>query len=109
MLRRTFLGTGLGTAAAFAAPLPAAVPVKLGFDTYSLRAFGWKIPQLLDYAASQKLDTLQISSMGDYESYEPAYLQKVKDQAARHKISLDAGMGCICPVSKSFAKNAPPA
>ena len=51
MLRRTFLGTGLGTAAAFAAPLPASVPVKLGFDTYSLRAFGWKIPQLLDYAA----------------------------------------------------------
>ena len=47
--------------------------------------------------------------MGDYENYEPAYLQKVKDQAARHNITLDAGMGCICPLSKSFSKNGPPA
>jgi hypothetical protein len=31
-----------------AAPPPATgeVPVKLGFDTYSLRAFNWKAPQL---------------------------------------------------------------
>jgi sugar phosphate isomerase/epimerase len=113
MRRRTFLQTipGAATAAAsYAAPAPAdAVPVKLGFDTYSLRAFNWKVTQLLDYAAAQKLDTIQISSMGDYESYEPAYLQKVKDQAARHRIQLDAGMGCICPLSKSFSKNGPPA
>src|SRR3954449_7168400 len=111
MHRRTFLQSSLTAAAAFAEPAPpqAAVPVKLGFDTYSLRAFGWKIPQLLDYAAGQKLDTIQISSMGEYETYEPAYLQKVKDQAARHRISLDAGMGCICPLSKSFSKNGPPA
>src|SRR5262249_48339234 len=69
---------------------------------------GWKVPQLLDYAASQKLDTIQLSSMADYESYEPAYLRKVKDQAARLRLSLDAGMGCICPVSKSYQKNGPP-
>ena len=76
MRRRTFL-QALAAAPAFAAPQPA-VPVKLGFDTYSLRAFGWKLPQFLEYAARQKLDTFQISSMSDYESYEPAYLQKVK-------------------------------
>jgi sugar phosphate isomerase/epimerase len=111
MRRRSFLQSIPAAAAAVAAaePAPPAVPVKLGFDTYSLRAFGWKIPQLLDYAASQKLDTIQISSMSDYESYEPAYLQKVKDQAGRHNLSLDAGMGCICPLSKSFSKNGPPA
>ena len=105
MRRRSFLQSIPAAAAAVAAaePAPPAVPVKLGFDTYSLRAFGWKIPQLLDYAASQKLDTIQISSMSDYESYEPAYLQKVKDQAGRHNLSLDAGMGCICPLSKSFS------
>jgi sugar phosphate isomerase/epimerase len=110
MRRRTFLQTlAAAPALAEAAPPAPAVPIKLGFDTYSLRAFGWKIPQILDYAASQKLDTIQISSMGDYENYEPAYLQKVKDTAARYKISLDAGMGCICPISKSFSKNGPPA
>jgi 3-oxoisoapionate decarboxylase len=112
MRRRSFLQT-LPSAAAVAASLadaaPADIPVRLGFDTYSLRAFNWKIGQLLDYAAGQRLDTLQISSMGDYENYEPAYLQKVKDQAARHNITLDAGMGCICPLSKSYSKTGPPA
>src|SRR5690349_2315944 len=112
MRRRTFLQTISAAAVASAAPAepPAdAVPVKLGFDTYSIRAFNWKAPQFLEYAASQKLDTIQFSSMSDYESYEPAYLQKVKEQAARLRISIDAGMGCICPLSKSFSKNGPPA
>ena len=109
MHRRTFLQAL--PAAALASSLAEAddVPVRLGFDTYSLRAFNWKITQLLDYAAGQKLDTIQISSMGDYENYEPAYLQKVKEQAARHNITLDAGMGCVCPISKSFSKKGPPA
>ena len=106
MRRRTFLQT-LAAAPAFASP-QAATPVKLGFDTYSLRAFGWKIPRFLEYAASQKLDTIQISSMSDYESYEPAYLQKVRDDAARYRLTLDAGMGCICPISKSYSQNGPP-
>ena len=106
MHRRAFLQT---FAAAWAVPSPAAtVPVKLGFDTYSLRAFNWKMPQFLQYAAAQKLDTIQISSMADYENYEPAYLRKIKDDAARLRLSLDAGMGCICPVSKSYSKNGPP-
>jgi len=112
MRRRTFLQTLAAGAAIPAvsnaeAP-PADVPVKLGFDTYSIRAFKLKAGQLLDYAAAQKLDTIQISSMDDYESYEPAYLQKLKDQAARANIQIDAGMGCICPLSKSYPKNNPP-
>jgi 3-oxoisoapionate decarboxylase len=86
-----------------------AVPIKLGFDSYSLRAFKWKAPQLVDYAGSLKLDTIQISSLDEYESKEPAYLQKIKDQAARYNMVLDAGMGCICPSSHSFSKNGPPA
>lgn len=92
-----------------AAPEPQDVPVKLGFDTYSLRAFNWKATQLLDFAAEQKLDTIQISSLNDYENREPAYLQKVKDQAARANIQIDGGTGCICPSSKSFAKTGPSA
>ena len=108
MHRRTFLQT-LPVAAAAAAAAGAEVPVKLGFDTYSVRAFGWKAPQFLEFAASQKLDTIQFSSSRDYESYEAAYLQKVKDQAARANISIDAGTGCICPTSTSVSKNGPPA
>ena len=113
MLRRSLL-TGTAAGAALAAGRAEAapaedVPVRLGFDTYSVRAFRWKAPRLLDYAAGLKLDTIQISSMGDYESFDPAYLQKIKDQAARLNIHIDAGMGCICPLSKSYAKDGPPA
>jgi ABC-type antimicrobial peptide transport system permease subunit len=42
MLRRTFLQTLPAGAAAMAAASADEVPVKLGFDTYSLRAFQWK-------------------------------------------------------------------
>src|SRR5262245_12335212 len=112
MLRRTFLQTVSAAAAAAAAPpLPQAgqVPIRLGFDTYSIRAFKWKALQLLEYTASLKLDTIQFSDMADYESKDAAYLQKVKDLAARHNITIDGGMGCICPTSRSFQQNGPPA
>ena len=111
MLRRRFLQTvsaAAATAAVQAAPEEAA-PVKLGFDTYSIRALKWKAPRLLEYAASLKLDAIQFSSLGDYESHDRAYLQKIKDQAARLNLYVDSGMGCICPSSKSFPKSGPPA
>ena len=49
MQRRTFLG------ALAAAPFLQAAGsngIKLGFDTYSLRAFHWKDIELIDWAAS---------------------------------------------------------
>src|SRR4051794_37567628 len=114
MLRRTFLQTLPTAAAALAAPSPAPAPagetpVKLGFDTYSVRAFKWKGVELLDYAASQKLDTIQFSALGDYGTLDAANLQKVKDRAEKLNISIDSGMGCICESSKSFNKKGPPA
>jgi sugar phosphate isomerase/epimerase len=109
MLRRTFLQTIPAAAMAVKASAAPDVPVKLGFDTYSLRAFKWKGVQLLDYAASQKLDTIQFSALGDYGGLDSANLQKVKDRAAQLGIQIDSGMGCICETSKSFPKNGPPA
>jgi sugar phosphate isomerase/epimerase len=85
-------------------PAAEAVPIKLGFDSYSIRAFQWKAIQLLDYAAGLKLDTVQLSSLGDYESLEPAYLQSVKEHAARVGVEIDAGIGCICPSSPAYNK-----
>jgi hypothetical protein len=75
MRRRTFLQTASTAAVAAMSPAAEPVPIKLGFDSYSIRAFQWKAIQLLDYAAGLKLDTVQLSSLGDYESLEPAYLQ----------------------------------
>jgi len=89
---------------AAAPPPPAAGQgIRLGFDSYSVRAFNWKAIQLLDYAASLKLDAVQLSSLNDYESLEPAYLRKVKDHAARLGLSIDAGISCICPSSASWS------
>ena len=34
----------------------AATNIRLGFDTYSLRAFKWNALQFIEYAAAQKLD-----------------------------------------------------
>lgn len=102
MLRRMFLGTAASAAASVAASPGAGPGIRLGFDTYSIRAFRWKAIQLLDYAAGLKLDAIQLSSLGDYESLDPAYLEKVKEHAARAGIAIDAGMGCICPTSKAY-------
>ena len=85
-------------------------PIRLGFDSYSIRDFRWRDIRLLDYAASLKLDTIQLSGLGDYESLEPAHLAKVKDHAARVGVAIDAGIGCICPVSTGWnAHNGTPA
>jgi 3-oxoisoapionate decarboxylase len=77
-------------------------PIRLGFDSYSIRDLRWHDIQLVDYAASLQLDTIQLSGLGDYESLEPAHLAKVKDHAARVGIQIDAGIGCICPASKGW-------
>jgi hypothetical protein len=104
MRRRTFLQTASVGAVAAMSPAAEPVPIKLGFDSYSIRAFQWKAIQLLDYAAGLRLDTVQLSSLGDYESLEPAYLQQVKEHAARVGVAIDAGIGCICPSSPSYNK-----
>ncbi len=77
--------------------------IRLGFDTYSVRAFHWKALQFIDYAADLKLDTVQISSVGDYESLDPAHLERVKSHAASRGVAIDAGTGCVCPTSSSYA------
>ena len=100
MARRTFLKTAAMAAAQAAG---AAEGIRLGFDSYSIRALAWKATKLIDYAASQKLDTIQISSLDDYESLEPAHLRKVKDHAGRLGLQIDGGIGCICPTSASWS------
>lgn len=107
MRRRAFLRSvpGAALAAAGASTAAGAAPgegIRLGFDTYSLRNFKWKAMQLVDYAGSRQLDTLQISSLDDFESLEPAHLRKVRDQAARYGMKLDGGIGSICPTSGSY-------
>ncbi len=93
-----------------AAEAEPAGPIRLGFDTYSVRAFQWKALQLLDYAGKLKLDGIQISSLGDFESLEPAHLAKVKAKADALGIRIDGGIGSICEHSTMYnPKSGPPA
>jgi sugar phosphate isomerase/epimerase len=96
MRRRTF-------PALTAMPLPAApTGIRLGIDAYSLRAWKWTAPQLLEYSAFLKLDALQFSNLHEFESLEPAYLSKLKTRAAAANITLEVGLGSICETSAGF-------
>jgi sugar phosphate isomerase/epimerase len=75
---------------------------KLGFDNFSIRAFDWKAPRLVEYASSLKVDTLLLSDLDVYESLEEDYLEKIRAQADEAGIELQAGTGSICPTSKSY-------
>src|SRR5207244_6789028 len=69
--------------------------LKLGFDNYSVRALGWKAPQLLDYAASLRLDTILFSDLDVFESLSDAYLQEIKAKADDLGLEIQAGTGGI--------------
>ena len=102
MLRRTFLQSTTGAALGAAAGNAQTNGIRLGFDSFSIRDLGWKDIQLIDYAAGLKLDTVQLSSLNDFESLEPAHLAKVKEHAERAGITIDAGIYTICELSTSW-------
>src|SRR5499425_3602476 len=76
--------------------------LKLGFDNFSIRAMGWKAPQLLDYAAKLKVDTILLSDLDVYESHSDAYLKDLRKKADDLGVEIQAGTGSICPSAKSF-------
>ncbi len=76
--------------------------IKLGFDNFSVRAMNWNAEQLIEYAASQDLDTVLFSNLGVYASHDEDYLKTVKELAERNGIEIHAGTNSICPTSGSF-------
>lgn len=78
--------------------------IPLGFDNFSIRAFGWKAPQLLDYAATQKVDTVLFSDLDVYQNHSDAHLGEIKKKADDLGIAVQVGTGSICPSSSSFNK-----
>jgi len=76
--------------------------LRLGFDNFSIRDSKWKAPQLIEYAAAQKVDILLMSDLDVYESLEPEYLGRVRAQAEAAGIQLQVGTGSICPTSGSY-------
>src|SRR5687767_1766222 len=73
----------------------------LGLDTYSLRSFRWNVFQLLDYAASQKINTIQ-AAIANFESTTDDYLNKAKAYARQLNIVLEPGFGCISTLARNW-------
>lgn len=104
MLRRSFLQSVAG-AASVSMAAATGTGIRLGIDTYSIRDFKWKAMQLLDYVGSLKLDAIQISSLDEFESLEPAHLARVREKAERLGVKIDGGIGSVCPTSGSWRPN----
>src|SRR3954469_20521394 len=79
--------------------------IKLGLDNFSVRALGWKAPALIEYAASLKTDSLFITDLDAFESFEQKYLSGLKSKAADAGLQIHVGTWSICPTSKAFKKN----
>ncbi len=82
---------------------------RLGFDNYAIRSLGWKAGQILDYAATLKLDAVLFSDFDVYESLTDDALRELKRHADDHGIALYAGMLSICPASVMFDPRRGPA
>ncbi len=95
-------GAGLAINAGGRAQAPARLGVKLGFDNFSVRALGLKASGLLDYAASQKLDSIYITTLDALESFEERSLREARAKAADLGIDILLGTWSICPTSRTF-------
>src|SRR5262249_31056037 len=98
--RRAFLQTAAGS------PLAAAQSVHggrllLGFDAYTLRDLKWKAIELIDFAAKQRLDAIQLD-LNYFASREAAYVAQVREAAKRAQIRVDGSIGCICRSSSGW-------
>lgn len=104
MKRRSFLASTLATAAACSLSKAAIQGGKLrmGLDHFSVRATGWKAAQYIDYAASLKLDTIFLSELVVFDSFEDAYLKGLKEQADRLGIKIYVGTGSVCESSNTW-------
>lgn len=114
MNRRHFLAaTALAGAAAAFAPSLNAAPlldaagrrIKLGMDNFAVRAYGWKGRELVDYAASLKLDTLFITDLPALGSLEVGAAEELRKYSADKGVEVLLGSWSICPTSKSFKKD----
>src|SRR3990172_5222568 len=76
--------------------------INLGFDNFSIRAFKWNASQVLDYAAKVGVDSILLSNLEVYESFDESYLKGLRDEAAGLGVKIQAGTVSICPTSETF-------
>lgn len=107
--RRDFLK--MASAVSVAATVPTAAlaqigaprkQIKLGLDNFAVRDMKWMAPQLIEYAAQLKTDSLFITDLGPFEKTDDAYLGDLRQSAADKGIQIQLGSWSICPTSKTW-------
>ena len=116
--RRSFLKTmgaaALATGMPRTTPMGAAANVRFGVDMYSLAAQNWTPFQMLDWAASMKVNLVHFSEIRflgspDWQvALAPDNLRKVRARADELHIDLEIGMRSICPTSSDFNRRSAP-
>lgn len=79
--------------------------IKLGLDNFAVRDMKWMAPQLIDYAAQLKTDSLFITDFGPFEKTDNAYLGDLRKLAADKGLEIQLGSWSICPSSKAWRKD----
>jgi sugar phosphate isomerase/epimerase len=79
--------------------------VKLGIDNFAVRAMGWKAPELIDYAARLKTDSIFITDLAPFEKRDDDYLKDLRKAAADKGVQIWLGSWSICPTSRTFKKD----
>ena len=77
--------------------------VPLGLDAHSLRGMKWKAPQLIEYAAEQKLDAVLLNNLNLFESRKTAHLKRLKKTADAHGLRLYLSAGSVSEGSVTFS------
>jgi len=76
--------------------------MKLGVDVYSIRSQGWDAFEYLEYCQRTGFNVVHFSDLVPFEGTDDAYLRQVRARAEALGLSLETGMGSICPSSASF-------
>jgi sugar phosphate isomerase/epimerase len=76
----------------------------LGYNTYSIRALRWNDLQLIEYAASLKLDAIFLQDSIDPGINDPAHWKEVKDAVKRLGLWLGTGGSAVLPRSDESAE-----
>ena len=95
-LLRAVRAAGLAAPVAFARA-GAASYQKMGLNTYCLRALKWNDRQLLDYAASLKLDGVFLQDSMDPDREKIEHWREVGAQARELGLHIETGVGAVLP------------
>lgn len=79
--------------------------VPLGVCNHSLRAFRPNADELLDFAVSNRLDSILMNTLTPLQSLEKKYLDGLKKRAQASGVGFHLGVGSVSELSRHYSSN----